>query len=38
MVDATNESAEQWGRLADWEEFLEDLAEVQPAWGEVVAS
>ena len=36
MIDATNESAEQWERLAAWEEFLEALNEVQAAFGEVV--
>ena len=37
-IDATNDTAAQWERLADWEDFLAELAEVQPAAGEVVAS
>ncbi len=37
-MDATNESDRLWAQLAEWETFLEELAEVQPAAGEVVAS
>lgn len=36
QIDATNDTAAQWERLADWEQFLTDLDEVQAARGEVI--
>lgn len=38
MTELEAYEAEQWEMVAAWEVFMDKLAEVQPAAGEVVAS